>query len=121
MPASPERFSTSLCRHLRSVALALPETSEGTSCVNRAFKVGKKNFLFVGERKDHLYVMVKLDGSFEKARALKDPRVDVGKIGWVTLRFPEDDALDRKLLADWVVESYRSLAPKTLVRKLDPL
>ena len=50
---------------------------------------------------------------------MKDPRVDAGKIGWVTLRFGEDEVLDRELLSDWVVESYRVLGPKTLVRLLD--
>lgn len=87
--------------------------------MNRAFKVRKKNFLFVGEKKEHIYVMVKLGASLEKARAMKDPRVDIGKIGWVTLRFGEDEVLDTELLSDWVVESYRVLGPKTLVRQLD--
>ena len=68
MPEDAEQFSTEICRHLRSVALSLPETSEGASCVNRAFKVRKQNFLFVGEKKEHIYVMVKLGASLEKAR-----------------------------------------------------
>ncbi len=34
-----EQLAHSISRRLRTVALALPETSEGSSCVNRAFRV----------------------------------------------------------------------------------
>ncbi len=33
-----ETFQHAICERLRGGALALPETTEGTSCVNRAFK-----------------------------------------------------------------------------------
>ena len=103
-----EQFEHSVSEQLREVALGLPETSEGTSCVNRAFKARKKNFLFVGEKEGQVRVMLKLDASLEAARAMNDPRVDAGKIGWVTLRFPPDEPLDQDLLSAWVVESYRT-------------
>lgn len=114
-----ERFSQPISEHLRARALALPETSEGTSCVNRAFKVRKKNFLFVGEKEERVRVMLKLDASLEEARAMEDPRIEVGKLGWVTVRFAPDDVPDADLLADWVEESFRTLAPRTLVRRVD--
>jgi len=63
--------------------------------------------------------MVKLTASLEAASAMDDPRIAVGKFGWVTLRFAPDDAPDTDLLAAWVLESYRALAPKTLVKRLD--
>jgi hypothetical protein len=50
---------------------------------------------------------------------MDDPRVEVGGMGWVTVRFAPDDAPDEDLLAAWAVESYRTFAPKTLVRQLD--
>ncbi|MCO4774024.1 MAG: hypothetical protein KDA24_28585 [Deltaproteobacteria bacterium] len=40
-----DTFDQAISEHLRAAALALPETSGGTSCVNRAFKVRKKNFM----------------------------------------------------------------------------
>ena len=63
--------------------------------------------------------MVKLGPSLEDAAAMGDPRVDVGKLGWVTVQFRPDDAPDATLLEAWVEESYRLLAPKTLVKQLD--
>lgn len=114
-----DAFSQPISEQLRAAALALPETTEGTSCVNRAFKVRKKNFLFVGESGDQVRLMLKLGPSLERARALGDPRIDVGKIGWVTIRFAPDEVPDATLLRGWVLESYTVLAPKTLVRQLD--
>lgn len=115
-----ETFSHPVSEQLRAFALALPETSEGTSCVNRAFKVRKKNFLFVGEQDDQVRIMVKLTDSAKAADALADPRVDVGKHGWVTLRFAADDALDADLLEAWVLESFGALAPKAVLAQLPP-
>jgi len=37
----------------------------------------------------------------------------------VTLRFAPDEPLDEGLLSAWVVESFRTLAPRVLVRQLD--
>ena len=79
----------------------------------------KKNFLFIGEKEDQVRIMLKLGASLEAAAGLKDPRVEVGKTGWVTIRFALDDPLDVDLLSSWAVESFRTLAPKTVVRSLD--
>ena len=114
-----EQFSQPISEHLRAYALALPETSEGTSCVNRAFKVRKKNFLFVGEKAAQVRVMLKLDASLAEAQAMADPRISVGKTGWVTLQFAPDDVPDESLLSAWVVESFRALGPKSVVKQLD--
>lgn len=113
-----ESFSLPLSDQLRAVALALPETSEGTSCVNRAFKVRKKNFAFIGEKDGRLRLMIKLKESLDAAAAMNDPRVDVGKIGWVTVLFGPEDALESDLLAGWIRESYCVLAPKTLSKQV---
>ncbi len=113
-----ESFTHPLSEHLRATALSLPETSEGTSCVNRTFKVRKKNFVFIGEKDGQLRIMLKLVESHGAAAAMEDPRVDVGKFGWVTLLFAHDDALDTELLEGWILESFRVLAPKTLARQL---
>jgi len=112
-------FAHPISEALRAAALALPETSEGTSCVNRAFKVRKKNFLFVGEKPEGVRVMLKLGEALPEAEALAADRPDqvsVGKGGWVTLLFPVDRAPDQEMLERWVVESFRTLAPKTLAR-----
>jgi len=116
-----DAFAHPISETLRAAALALPETSEGTSCVNRAFKVRSKNFLFLGEKPEGVRVMLKLGDGLAAAEALAAERpshVTVGKGGWVTLLFPADDAPDQDLLAGWVVESFRMMAPKTLARQV---
>jgi predicted DNA-binding protein (MmcQ/YjbR family) len=116
-----ESFTDPLCLALRAQALALPEVSEGSSCVNRAFKARKKNFLFLGEKTDEIRIMVKLGPSLAAAehQAADDARIRVGKHGWLTLRFAPDAPLPAELLGGWLEESYRLLAPKTLVKRLD--
>jgi len=117
--AETETFAHAVSRALRERALAFPETTEGTACVNRAFKVRGKNFAFVGETETNVRVMVKLKASREAAAAMGDPRVSVGNIGWVTVNFPPEDPLDEALLGQWIEESFRALAPKSVVKKLD--
>lgn len=116
-----ELFTNPLTSALRDHAMSFPEVSEGASCVNRAFKARKKNFLFVGEKDDgSCKVMLKLgpsaDEAVELARA--DSRFEVGKTGWTTVRFGASDLPDAALLIRWVSESYRLLAPKGLVKLL---
>lgn len=118
-----ESFAHPISEQLRGWALALPETSEGTSCVNRAFRARAKNFLFVGEKPEGIVrVMLKLDSSLPRAEdiAARDERVRVGKGGWVTLEFPAADPLDGGMLHEWLRESFRVLAPKALVKEMDP-
>lgn len=112
-------FRFPISQALRAHALRFPETSEGTSCVNRAFKVRKKNFVFIGEKADNVRVMVRLKDSAEAAAGLGDPRVVVGKTGWATLNFAPDDAPDLALMQAWIDESFRALAPKTVLKAWD--
>ena len=114
-----EQFTNPINQELRTLALSLPETSEGSSCVNRAFKARKKNFLFLGEKDGRLRIMLKLAASLDQAAAMNDPRVVIGKFGWVTLQFGPDEPLPLDLLSAWTLEGYRALAAKTLVKQLD--
>ena len=43
----------------------------------------------------------------------------LGKSGWVTARFPENEAPPVAFLKAWIEESYRAQAPKRLVAELD--
>ncbi len=114
-----EIYANAICRRLRDVAMALPEATEGTSCVNRAFRAGKKAFFYLGEKPDHIYGMLKLTDSYADAAAMDDPQVSPGKHGWVTLRFQPDDHPDAATLEQWIIESYKALMPKKLVKLLD--
>lgn len=108
---------------LRDRALELPEAWEDHPWGESVVKVRKKIFVFLGVD-DGSYppgVGLKLLGSLEEALGL--PGVapmgyGLGKAGWVMVslqgRPPPGD-----LLLDWVEESYRLVAPKTLVGRLD--
>ena len=108
-----ESFAHPVSERIRAFAIALPEIEEGTSCVNRAFKIRKKNFLFLGEKADRIKLMVKLTDT--AASAAEDPRVTVGKGGWATIVFTPDDPPPLEVLEAWVQESFAALAPKRIV------
>lgn len=44
----------------------------------------------------------------------------LGKSGWVTARFAKGDVPPLELFRDWIDESYRAQAPRTLVKGLQP-
>lgn len=115
-----ESFSSALLADLQSYALSLPGTAETGACVNRKFTVGKKSFLFLGEKPDEERVMVKLTTGLEEASRLAQarPEVRVGK-GWVTVKLAPGTDLPEGTLLRWAEESYRAQATKTLLRALD--
>lgn len=106
---------------LRKFAMSLPETEEGTSCVNRAFRARKKAFAYVGMKPDVYRVMVKLGESADDAVALQKERPDnfkPGMHGWTTVILPHDEVPPGRMLERWVEESYRLLAHPSLVAQL---
>ena len=100
---------------IRLHALGYPEAAEGTSCVNRAFSAGGKNFAFLGEVDDECRLRLKLDESIPEV----DDRFEVGSHGWTMIRFHPDEPPNTADLERWVGESFRLLAPKRLVAQLD--
>ena len=122
MASPPETFRSAVCDAIRAHAMTHPEAEEGSSCVNRAFKAGGKNFAFLGEKEDQVRLRLKLDASIAdlEKRAKNDPeRWQIGKGGWTLLIFPADDAPKEAELQRWVTESFRLLAPKKIVALLD--
>lgn len=119
MPESVSRLRA----ELRDRALELPEAWEDHPWEETVVKVRKKIFLFLGVD-DGSYppgIGVKLVASHEEALGL--PGVapmgyGLGKAGWVMISL-EGKAPPGDLLLDWVEESYRTVAPKTLVALLD--
>src|SRR5262245_12425822 len=101
---------------LRKTALAYPETEEGVACEGtslekRTIKVRGKAFLFLGKSD----AMLKLGDSLHEATKLSSQlpgSCQVGAHGWVKLTFGESASPPAVLLARWVEESYRLLAPK---------
>src|SRR4030095_11913997 len=110
-----------LAESLRSFALAFPEAREDFPWGDRVVKVKDKVFVFLGRDED-VGVTVKLpsSGLFALSRPFVSPTgYGLGKSGWVTARLTAKDKVPLELLQKWIEESYRAVAPKSLVAALD--
>src|ERR1700712_5809386 len=107
---------------LREYALTLPEAwADSPWGDDSVVKVRKKIFVFLGSADtEPLRMSVKLPVSAEHALSIPDAvptSYGLGRSGWVTVRLhPGNPPLD--VLIDWVEESYRTVAPKTLAARL---
>ncbi len=106
---------------LRALALSYPDTFEEHPWGDNVVKVRKKGFVFYGAGPDRFNISLKLPHS--SFVALELPFVEpthygMGKYGWVTAKFGPGDPVPFEMLASWLDESYRSVAPKTLVKSL---
>jgi predicted DNA-binding protein (MmcQ/YjbR family) len=112
---------------LRAFALELPEAYEDNPWGECVVKVNKKVFVFLGLEPAQgagMTFTVKLPGS--GADVLNLPFAEpsgygLGKHGWVTMRFLPGEHPPADILQGWIVESYRAVAPKRLVARLDRL
>jgi predicted DNA-binding protein (MmcQ/YjbR family) len=116
MPARKTRYES-----LREFALTMPGAWEDFPWGETVIKVKKKVFVFMGEADQPSGMSVKLDESLDAALALEGAEptgYGLGRAGWVSVpitgRSPSIG-----VLKDWIEESYRRVAPKTLVRELD--
>jgi predicted DNA-binding protein (MmcQ/YjbR family) len=106
---------------LRQVALGYPEAVEEFPWGERVIKVRKKIFLFVGADGDGLRLSLKLpdSASFALSHPFATPTgYGLGKSGWVSAHFDKGERPPVDVLCDWIDESYRAIAPKTLVKEL---
>jgi hypothetical protein len=114
-------------RAVRATCSALPEVEERLSHGARTFFVrGKKSFVMVwpaGHHDDdfpHLWCAAPLGAQealigSDSRRFFRPPYV--GHRGWVGVRL--DRGLTASELAELCVDAYRTVAPATLVRRLD--
>jgi hypothetical protein len=108
---------------LRRAALAYPEVVEEFPWGHSAFKVRRKTFVFLAADEDGLSMSAKLPSTRRSALALpfaSPTEYGLGKSGWVTARFAKTERVAVDILAEWMDESYRAIAPKKLVSALDP-
>lgn len=114
---------TSPMAQLCARALAYPGATEHFPWGERVVKVKGKVFVFLGrDDGDEVGLSVKLPHSGEAAVSLpfcEPTGYGLGKAGWVTASFPKGKALPVALLAQWLDESYRAVAPKKLLAELD--
>jgi predicted DNA-binding protein (MmcQ/YjbR family) len=103
-------------------ALEYPEAWEDDPWGDTVVKVRKKIFLFAGVYERRLALSVKLPESAEFALTFdwtEPTGYGLGRAGWVSARFPMRSDVPVDLIEEWIDESYRAVAPKTLVKQLD--
>ena len=112
-------------RGVLGFALGLPEAYEDHPWGETVVKVRKKVFVFLGHEDgpEPPSMSVKLRDSLDQALALHGAAptgYGLGPAGWVTVPFtPKHPPLG--VLTDLVEESYRLVAPKRLVARLEEL
>ena len=117
----PAEIAT-LRSELLDFALSLPEAWEDHPWGESVAKVRKKVFVFFGvDDGSHAPGMtVKLPESGDHALSLPEGSptgYGLGRAGWVTVELTSS-LPPRDVLTDWIMESYRAVAPKTLAAKL---
>ena len=108
---------------MRTQALAFPEAYEEMPWGHHAIKVNGKAFLFLSAEAGGLSLSTKLPGSGAVALALPlatPTAYGLAKSGWVTAEFGPKAKVPVALLETWIEESYRAIAPKRLLKALDP-
>jgi predicted DNA-binding protein (MmcQ/YjbR family) len=116
------KAGTKVVDRLMKLALSYPEAWEDHPWEDTVVKVRKKIFVFVGIYDGQLSVTVKLPDSREYALShdwAEPTGYGLGKAGWVSVRIPLREQAPVDLLEEWIDESYRAVAPKTLVKQLD--
>lgn len=110
---------------LFAFALAFPEAWEDHPWGESVIKVKKKVFVFLGreaERAEHVALTVKLPESGPDVLFMpfaQPTGYGLGKSGWVTMKFEPGKHPPLERMYDWIEESYRAVAPKTLVKAID--
>jgi predicted DNA-binding protein (MmcQ/YjbR family) len=113
---TPSKIADSLVDH----ALKYPETRVDHPWGETAVKVREKAFLFLGKG-EGMSFSVKLPASADFALQFpfaEPTHYGLGKHGWVTIRIAKGDELPLDVLKKFIDESFRAVAPKTLVKSL---
>lgn len=107
---------------LMAFALTLPEAYEDHPWGETVTKVRNKIFVFWGGQSDTVTFSLKLPRSHGYALSLpfaKPTGYNLGKSGWVSFGTTDPNALEAPLVKEWLVESYRAVAPKKLAALID--
>ena len=108
---------------LRKFALGYPEAHEEMPWGHHAIKVKGKSFVFLAADAETFSLSAKLPSSAGVAVKLpfaSPTEYGLGRSGWVTARFPRGARVPLDVLRLWIDESYRAVAPKRLVARLEP-
>ena len=112
------RAHAALLKH----ALSYPGAWEDHPWGETVVKVKTKIFIFLGKPDEGLSLSVKLPESRTFALGLdwtEPTGYGLGKAGWVSARFAAKAKPPVDVLCKWIDESYRAVAPVTLLKQLD--
>jgi predicted DNA-binding protein (MmcQ/YjbR family) len=110
---------------LIAFAATFPQAWEDYPWDHTVMKVGKKVFVFFGgaaSAPGELSLTVKLPISYEMALTLpfmSPAGHGLWKGGWARLLQHDGDDIDLETIRGWIVQSYRAVAPKKLVKHYD--
>lgn len=111
-----------LAEALAAHALALPDAWQDFPWEgDQVAKVGKKIFAFLtDDDAGRLGVKLPESGGFALSLPCATPMVyGLGRHGWVTIQLSDPSVPGIGVLRDWITESYRTVAPKRLVKLLE--
>jgi predicted DNA-binding protein (MmcQ/YjbR family) len=107
----------------REICLALPEASEKTAWGHPTFRAGKKMFSAIGQDYEGGWSIGFRVGLDRQAELLKDdrfyPTPYAAHQGWISLRLGR--RIDWAEVKSLAIESYRFVAMKRMLKKLDEL
>jgi predicted DNA-binding protein (MmcQ/YjbR family) len=110
-------------KELRAFGLALPGAHTKSPWPGHLdLAVKDKTFAYLSLEGQPLGISCKLPRSADAALMLPFARptaYGLGKSGWVSAEIPLGDAPPVALFKEWIEESYRAQAPKSLVKQLD--
>ena len=107
---------------LRKYAMRYPGVMEDFPWGERAIKIKGKAFVFMRADDDNVSLSVKLPNSRDMAIDFpwaEPTHYGLGKHGWVTATLDVKKKPPLDLIKAWIDESFRAVAPKTLVKQLD--
>ncbi len=107
---------------LRAFGLRYPEAHTKSPWPGHIdLAVRGKTFAYLSLEGEPLHMSCKLPQSCQTALSLEftaPTGYGLGKSGWVTAQFAPEDIPPVEFLKTWLDESYRAIAPKTLVKRL---
>lgn len=123
LPTKPKPDVAKAEAAIAKLALAYPDVKEENPWGHRAFKVRNKTFLFLGADETGVSLSLKLPHSGVAALSLEytEPtHYGLGKSGWVTARFARGRDVPLPVVAEWLKESFESMAPAKRAAKERP-
>jgi predicted DNA-binding protein (MmcQ/YjbR family) len=123
MPTKKKSTTDAVLKQLRDFGLAYPGAHTKSPWPGHLdLAVKDKTFAYLSVEGDPFSISCKLPHSAAVALSLpftKPTGYGLGKSGWVSAQFSDDEPPPVDMLKAWIDESYRAQAPKKLIATLD--